>query len=38
VILIRRPDLPDAPTVATVDEAVAWIDHRGRPGAAARGV
>ncbi len=38
VILIRRPDLPEAPTVATVDEAVAWIDHRDRPGAADRGV
>jgi precorrin-6A/cobalt-precorrin-6A reductase len=38
VILIRRPALPDAPTVATVDEAVAWIDHRGKPGSAARGV
>ena len=29
VILIRRPVLPEAPTVATVDEAMAWIDHRG---------
>jgi precorrin-6A/cobalt-precorrin-6A reductase len=37
VILIRRPLLPEAPTVATVDEAVAWIDHRGAP-TAERGV
>jgi precorrin-6A/cobalt-precorrin-6A reductase len=28
VILIGRPVLPEAPTVATVDEAMAWIDHR----------
>jgi len=28
VILIRRPVLPEAPTVETVDAAMAWIDHR----------
>lgn len=27
VILIRRPSLPDTPTVGTVNEALAWIDH-----------
>jgi precorrin-6A/cobalt-precorrin-6A reductase len=37
VILIRRPVLPEAPIVATVDEAVAWIDHR-PISATARGV
>ena len=29
VILIRRPLLPEANSVATVDEAGAWIDHPG---------
>jgi precorrin-6A/cobalt-precorrin-6A reductase len=37
VILISRPVLPEAPTVATVDEAMAWIDHR-PTSTAARGV
>ncbi|HET7718308.1 MAG TPA: cobalt-precorrin-6A reductase [Bauldia sp.] len=37
VILIRPPNLPNARTVATVDEAVAWIAHPGIS-AAARGV
>jgi precorrin-6A/cobalt-precorrin-6A reductase len=27
VILLRRPAMPDAPGVETVDEAVAWLDH-----------
>ena len=27
VILVRRPALPDVPAVATVAEAVAWLDH-----------
>ncbi len=38
VIMIRRPDLPEAPTVASVDAALAWIDHGGRPAPADRGV
>jgi precorrin-6A/cobalt-precorrin-6A reductase len=37
VILIGRPVLPEAPTVATVDEAMAWIGHP-RTSTAARGV
>jgi precorrin-6A/cobalt-precorrin-6A reductase len=37
VILIGRPVLPEAPTVATVDEAMAWIDHP-RTSTAERGV
>jgi precorrin-6A/cobalt-precorrin-6A reductase len=37
VIMLRRPELPDAPTVATVDEAVAWLDQA-LTLAAARGV
>jgi precorrin-6A/cobalt-precorrin-6A reductase len=27
VIMLRRPILPDAPAVETVDAAVAWLDH-----------
>ncbi|WP_108682348.1 cobalt-precorrin-6A reductase [Methyloceanibacter sp. wino2] len=27
VVMIRRPDLPEAPSVATVSEALAWCDH-----------
>ena len=27
VVMLRRPPMPDAPTVSTVDEAVAWLDH-----------
>jgi precorrin-6A/cobalt-precorrin-6A reductase len=27
VIMLTRPTLPDVPSVATVDEAVAWLDH-----------
>jgi len=27
VIMLRRPALPAAPTVETVDEAVTWLDH-----------
>ena len=29
VILLRRPALPEAPAVETVDDAVAWLDHAG---------
>jgi len=32
VIMIRRPDVPDTETVATVDDAVTWIDHALLPG------
>jgi precorrin-6A/cobalt-precorrin-6A reductase len=28
VIMVRRPDLPEAPSVETVAEAVAWLDQR----------
>jgi precorrin-6A/cobalt-precorrin-6A reductase len=27
VILLRRPPAPDAPSVATVEEVLAWLDH-----------
>ena len=27
VILLRRPALPEVPTVATIEEAVTWLDH-----------
>jgi hypothetical protein len=27
VILLRRPPALDVPTVATVDEAMGWLDH-----------
>lgn len=27
VVILRRPPLPDAPAVATVDEALAWLNH-----------
>jgi precorrin-6A/cobalt-precorrin-6A reductase len=27
VMLLRRPALPEVPTVATVDDAVTWLDH-----------
>jgi precorrin-6A/cobalt-precorrin-6A reductase len=37
VILLRRPAAPDAPTVETVDDAIAWLDHT-LTSAAARGV
>jgi precorrin-6A/cobalt-precorrin-6A reductase len=36
-IMLRRPPVPDAPSVATVDEAIAWLDHA-LTSAAARGV
>ena len=30
VIMVRRPELPDAPSVATVEEALAWLErHHG---------
>jgi precorrin-6A/cobalt-precorrin-6A reductase len=37
VVMIRRPELPDTPAVATVDEAIAWLDQA-LTLAAARGV
>jgi precorrin-6A/cobalt-precorrin-6A reductase len=37
VIMLRRPALPDAPALATVDEAIAWLDQA-LTLAAARGV
>ena len=37
VIMLQRPPLPPAPSVATVDEALRWLDHADLP-AAARGV
>jgi precorrin-6A/cobalt-precorrin-6A reductase len=27
VVLLRRPALPEVPTVATIEEAVTWLDH-----------
>jgi precorrin-6A/cobalt-precorrin-6A reductase len=36
VILLRRPALPDVPAVASIDEAVAWLDHG--PSSPVRGV
>jgi precorrin-6A/cobalt-precorrin-6A reductase len=27
VVLLRRPSLPEVPTVGTVEDAVAWLDH-----------
>jgi len=27
VVLLRRPTLPEVPTVATIEEAVTWLDH-----------
>src|SRR5262249_37821504 len=26
-VLLRRPALPEVPTVATIEEAVTWLDH-----------
>ncbi len=37
VIILRRPPLPAVEAVATVDDAVAWLDHVSAP-ATARGV
>jgi precorrin-6A/cobalt-precorrin-6A reductase len=37
VIMLRRPPAPDAPTVATVEDAIAWLDHA-LSSATARGV
>ncbi|MDQ0138011.1 precorrin-6A/cobalt-precorrin-6A reductase [Neorhizobium galegae] len=31
VILIRRPDLPSVPSVETVEEMLAWLDHAPAP-------
>jgi precorrin-6A/cobalt-precorrin-6A reductase len=27
VLMLKRPPMPDCPSVATVAEAVAWLDH-----------
>jgi precorrin-6A/cobalt-precorrin-6A reductase len=32
VFLLKRPVAPDCPSVATVAEAVAWLDHGVAPG------
>jgi len=37
VIMLRRPPMPAAPSVETVEEAIAWLDHA-LTSAAARGV
>jgi precorrin-6A/cobalt-precorrin-6A reductase len=37
VVMVRRPPAPDSPGVASVDEAIAWLDHA-LTSAAARGV
>jgi precorrin-6A/cobalt-precorrin-6A reductase len=37
VIMLRRPLPPDAPTVDTIDDVIAWLDHA-LTSAAARGV
>jgi precorrin-6A/cobalt-precorrin-6A reductase len=37
VIVLCRPPVPDGPAVATIDDAVAWLDHA-LTSAAARGV
>ena len=35
--MLRRPPLPEAPSVETVEDAIAWLDHA-LTSAAARGV
>ena len=37
IIMLRRPQLPEVPSVASVDEAAAWLDHA-LASVAARGV
>jgi len=37
VIMLRRPPVPDAPSVSMVEEAIAWLDHA-LTSAAVRGV
>lgn len=37
VVMLRRPPLPEAPAVETVEDALAWLAHAGLP-CAARGV
>jgi precorrin-6A/cobalt-precorrin-6A reductase len=37
VVMLRRPSLPDAPAVETVEDALTWLAHAGLP-CAARGV
>ncbi len=37
VIILRRPPAPDAPSVETIEDAIAWLDHA-LTSAAARGV
>lgn len=29
VLMLRRPELPEAPEVGTAEEALAWLDHAG---------
>lgn len=36
VVILKRPRLPEVPTVATIGEALAWLDHL--PSSTARGV
>ena len=38
VILLQRPDLPTVESVATVDEAIAWLAARHEAASARRGV
>ena len=37
IIVLRRPHLPPVPSIASVEEAAAWLDHALTP-AVARGV
>jgi precorrin-6A/cobalt-precorrin-6A reductase len=37
VVMLKRPVLPDVASVATIDAAVAWLDHASAP-STARGV
>ena len=37
VIIVRRPDVAEAPAVHSIDDAVAWLDHALAP-EVARGV
>ena len=38
VVMLRRPALPDVPTVGTVQDALAWLDHHAPAPSADRGV
>ena len=33
VVMLRRPPLPAVPTVATIEDALGWIDHAPAPSA-----